>query len=314
MKAIGWLWMILFSAHAMAVTPEGILNSGSDGSNMVRGFNRDYRIGDEWGKKPVTDEDLNSDEFFRRMALATAKIRGGGTGFYLGEFNGQYMMATNHHVCPYEWSCGGGNAVQFPKLGLRTRVAQFYGSWSDIDLALFSIRIEDPAMVTKLNAVASPFAFHEDLRRGQKLVTIGFGVANNSNGALVANRDADCMVFSGPGEYRKMGDPDAVNPSDYAAWSFANGCDVSHGDSGSAMMDRETGRVIGIIWTGKIPKSSKVQSSAYLQELLKTGSEEIWQELSYGVPAVKMKAHLLERLKAGEFSEAEAATILTMLQ
>ena len=86
-----------------------------------------------------------------------------------------------------------------------------------------------------------------------------------------------------------MPDPDALNPGTYDAWSFANGCDVSHGDSGSAMVDRKTGKPIGLIWTGKIPKSPKVQQSQYLNEILQKQSPEIWTELSYAVPAAKIR-------------------------
>ncbi len=285
------------ASTAYAITPNGIFDQPSSKINIL---DDRYRIGDEWGKKPVRAEDLNSNVHFRRMALATAKIRSGGTGFYLGNFEGIHLVATNHHVCPSEWRCGSGNTVIFPQLNVRVRINKFYGSWPEIDLAIFSVESTSITDLAALESVASPFAFTKDLYRGQKLVTIGFGVANNGGGALMANRDSDCVVFSGDAEYRVMSDPDELNPGTYDVWSFANGCDVSHGDSGSAMMDRESGQVIGLIWTGRIPKSKKVQSSGYLNQLLAAPTEEVWQELSYGVPAVKIKPFLLSKIEAGE--------------
>lgn len=100
-----------------------------------------------------------------------------------------------------------------------------------------------------------------------------------------------------------MSDPDELNTGRHQVWSFANGCDVSHGDSGSAMVDLQTGEVVGLIWTGKIPKSTRVQSSEYLEELIENPNEDIWNELSYAVPAAKIKEVLLKRIQNGEESQ-----------
>lgn len=274
----------------------------------------DYQIGEEWGKKLVTNEDVAADTFFARMAKATAMIRRGGTGFYLGVFNGHHIMATNHHVCPEAMDCSYDRAIEFPLLGFKTKVEEFYGSWPEIDLSLFSIEVNSLAFLQALSNNASPFAFNEDVYRGEELTTIGFGVANNPMHKLMANQDSDCVVFSGNAEYRLMADPDELNPGEYKAWSFANGCDVSHGDSGSAMMDRKSGHVVGIIWTGRIPKNKKVQSSQYLHEIMNQPNEDIWTELSYSVPAVHMKEYLQEQISNGAIHSNFALTISEMLK
>jgi hypothetical protein len=273
-----------------------------------------YRIGDEWGKKPVTAEQLRSaSPAFRRAAMATAKLTGG-TSFYLGHFAGHHVLATNHHVCPQAWQCVGRSA-KFPFLGDRSfKVVKFFGTWSDIDLTLVAIEVADWDQNAKkeLAAVAANFDFRAELYPGQALLTIGFGSGDNPRGVMVGNQDSDCKVFSGRGEYRFMGDPDAFNPGPYKAWSFANGCDVSHGDSGSAMVDRETGRIVGIIWTGKIPKSEQVQSSAWLDQLLSRGGDEIWTELSYAVPAQKIGEVLAAAAESGT-TDAGAREVLRAL-
>lgn len=272
-----------------------------------------YRIGDEWGKKAVSLPDLeNSTEAFRRAALATAKVQGA-TAFFLGQFNDHWVMATNHHVFPRASSCLG-TQVEFPLLKIRTKCVSFFGTWSDIDLSLFSIQLKNPQDGIALKAVAGNFAFRKDVFTGEDLMTIGFGVAGNSGRNLMAAQDSDCKVFSTTGEYRFLADPDSLNPGTYRAWSFANGCDVSHGDSGSAMVDRKTGEVMGIIWTGKIPKAAAVQSSAYLDKLIMTGGEEIWKELSYSVPAVKMREFLYNILSDPKMDENTRKTISDLLQ
>jgi hypothetical protein len=269
-----------------------------------------YQIGDEWGKKPVNAADLAQTPKLLRAARATAQL-GGATGFYLGRFNGEAVVATNHHVCPTLDSCVGRRA-HFPLLGKSLRVKQSLGTWTTVDLSLVTVEIrpEDEALFA---SVASNFDFQSPLKAGQRLFTAGFGVAENPNQELVANQDADCKVFSGDGVYTLMSDPDELNPGTYAAWSFANGCDVSHGDSGSAMVDRETGKPIGLIWTGKIPKSPYVQSSTRISSLVGSDDRLVWTELSYGVPAAKIKEYLTELVQDGSLSEDVRPTVAAVV-
>lgn len=261
-----------------------------------------YQIGSEWGKKPVTLQDLDhSTPAFRRAALATARL-GGGTGFYLGKFNGHHVMATNHHVCPNGAACLGIFA-QFPFFTKQFKLVKFFGTWSAIDLTLLEIEVPTSDDERMLASVAGNFSFRKDIYPGEELITIGFGIAENPRRVLMANQDSDCKVFSGYNDFHFMGDPDALNPSDYKAWSFANGCDVSHGDSGSAMVDRQTGEVVGIIWTGKIPKEKQIQDSRFLDTLFKSQSAEVWTELSYAVPASKMAVILTQALSNPQHDE-----------
>ena len=270
-----------------------------------------YRIGDEWGKRPYSEKNQYSEPVLR-MAQATARV-GGATGFYLGEFAGRHVMATNYHVCESERDCLG-TLVRFTALGRSYTINRFFGSWSDVDLALFTIDVPNAKDASLLQSVASPFDFSNSLYRGQPLATVGFGVGSNPGRAMVINEDSDCVVFSDANEFRFMADPDDLNPGPYKAWSFANGCDVSHGDSGSAMIDRETGQVVGIIWTGKIPKSSFVQSSKFLKDLLASPNEVVWKELSYAVPSQKIGDYLKELLAKKALPQDAEIVVSEMLK
>jgi len=279
------------------------------GANAARFGSKDYQLGDEWGKKPVTAASAGAESpVFRRAAKATAHY-GGATAFYIGFFNGHHMMATNHHVVE---SMGCGARAEFTLLGKSFPCERIYGDWKEIDLALFSIRVA-PGGEAALSGVGGNFAFDADIYPGQELLTIGFGVAGNPGRAMMANQDSDCRVFSGSNDFRKMADPDDFNPGPDRVWSFASGCDISHGDSGSAYVDRNTGEVIGIVWTGRIPKSPQVSSSAYLREMQRTQSADIWTELSYTVPAASIRDGLKAALSSGSLSADEAATIRAVL-
>jgi hypothetical protein len=272
----------------------------------------DYRMGDEWGKKPVTVASLGSaSEPYRRAARATAKV-GGATGFYLGKFAGTHVMATNHHV--YSTMSCSGRSVTFPLLdNLRFTCTRMLGTWSGIDLALFEIAVPRAEDEARLASVAANFTFYADIAKGTPLITTGFGVAANSARAMVGNQDSDCRVVSKNAEYRFMSDPDELNPGAYDTWSFSHTCDISHGDSGSAMVDRNSGRPIGIVWTGRIPKNSRVQASAYLEQAFTTDHADVWTEMNYAVPATKMREHIASVIAAPATPEATRRVLSALI-
>ncbi len=274
--------------------------------------NPTYQVGSEWGKLPITLEVLSHETAnFQRVAQATARV-GGATGFVLGVFGGQVVVATNHHVCPSAWQCSG-QTIAFPWLGVQTRVSSFIGTWPEIDLALFTVAVASDSDLSKIVQVARNFDWNVTFERGVKLLSMGFGVAENQARRMMAVQDDDCVVFSGHDEFRKMGDPDELNPGTYEAWSFSHGCDVSHGDSGSSMVDRETGHLVGIVWTGRIPKLARFQDSSILDQLRSQPTEEIWSQMNYGVPASKM-ALILERVSQnGTLPESHRRILREML-
>lgn len=271
---------------------------------------KDYQIGSEWGKKVVQQQDLEkADPIFKRAALSAVHY-GGATAFYLGLFNGKHVMATNYHVA----EAHGCNAVaNMQMLGKKYPCKKLYGMWTDVDFALFTVEVpaQDESL---LKSVGQNFSFNLSIYPGQDIITMGFGSAGNPlQRDLMVNQDSDCKVFSGRDDFRFMADPDEFNPGPYKSWSFANGCDVSHGDSGSAFIDRKSGEIMGIVWTGRIPKSAKIQDSKYLDQLLKTQGEDIWAELTYSVPAVKIREHLMKVVADPKLDDEARKTITEII-
>lgn len=300
-------------ASALGVDGEPVPSLGGGGPiesiGPLAGIN-DYKMGSEFGKKPVDETALaSSTAAYQRAARATARV-GGATGFYIGKFDGVHVMATNHHVQP-SMSCSG-RSVTFPLLGgLRFSCTRVFGSWPNIDLALFEISVPREEDAAKLASVASNFTFNDEIRKGAPLITVGFGVAGNSSQRnMMGNQDSDCRVLSKDSEYRLMADPDELNPGSYKAWSFSHTCDISHGDSGSAMVDRNTGKPVGIVWTGRIPKSPRVQNSAYLDEVFAKDGADVWAEMNYAVPATKMRDHIASVI-ANSATPAQTRSVLS---
>lgn len=308
MKTLTLLLALLLPLTTHALLPKLEPKTGIGAATLAD--TDSYRLGDEWGKRAVTMADLDkATPAFRRAALATGNL-GGGTTFYLGKFAGAHVMATNHHVMPYD-SCSSRTA-RFRLLGVNAACESFLGTWPEIDLTLYTVRLS-ASDEAKLAPVAANFRMKEDVKSGQTLMTIGFGTAGNPTGALMANQDSDCYVFSQTGEYRLMADPDQFNPGSYRAWSFALGCDCSHGDSGSAIVDRQSGDVVGIIWTGRIPKARDMQNSANLTKVFQGKQEAVWDQLTYAVPAKKI-GEVLQRLTEGSLPERTRQILLDLLK
>ncbi|MBC8554610.1 MAG: trypsin-like peptidase domain-containing protein [Candidatus Brocadiales bacterium] len=274
-----------------------------------------YRVGDEWGKKVLVRRDLKNKklkfvEVLRRTAKATAKVAKG-TGFYLGQFNGFHLIATNYHVHirlvnePEDYK-----EIEFPFLDQSFNFGRTFGAWLEIDLALFAINVESKWDRKELQSVAKNFSFDYPITRNQELLTVGFGRAKNHYSGMVGTWDSDSKVFSGDNEFKIKYGLDEKGEK-VGTWAFAVGCDASDGDSGSPVVTRDTGDIIGLLW-GVAPRIA--QSSQSLDNMIKENSPAIWKNLNYAVPAAKIKEFLLEKIESGAITdEVERKTILAFL-
>ena len=250
----------------------------------------DYLVGDRWTKGPVEEVFFQANPSLEKLK-AVSRIHSA-TSFYLGKKAGRHVYATNYHVCESKSICPPGTQITSPVINEPLILEQFIGSWSEIDIALFTVSMShDQEVIMAKYALNFDFSFEQ--KPGTRLATAGYGFVANPLSKLTVTSDMDCVLYSD--EVRLMGDPDVFNESDYNAWSFAHGCDVSHGDSGSPILEYGSGKVVGIVWTGRVPKIAEVQNTSYLKRVLNTGDEEIiWHHLNYGVPASKIKLVLEE--------------------
>lgn len=255
-----------------------------------------YQVGPEWGRFDINDEIMNSaTPQFQRLVKATASI-GGATAYYLGVHNGIHVMATNNHVIRDEADCSRA-AISFWIAGNSVTSSAYcrrlVGTWKEVDFSLIEIRFTDDAMAAKIAGREVNMRFDASIEKGRELMMAGFGVAGTNWGGIYRGTyDSDCKVYSRDNEFRLMADPDQINPGEGKVWLFALGCDISHGDSGSALAARDNGDIIGIISTGRIPKNPKVREAAYLEEIYASDSEDVWAELGYGVPAIKIAEYM----------------------
>jgi hypothetical protein len=247
-----------------------------------------YQIGDEFSRPVLRAQDIpNQTPVVRQLGFSILRV-GSATGFYLTQVGDFAIIATNHHVVESWQECRSTN-VEFFALKIRGRCTEWIGTWPDLDFTLFAVRLSPGDLATIRNSGARlEFDWQNPIASGDPLVTMGFGIAGNQQRTLTINQDADCKVFSAANDFRWMPDPDRFNPGPDKVWSFANGCDVSHGDSGSPILSRETGKVYGILWTGTFPKAAEIRSSANLETIRQNNDPKIWEHLTYAAPAAKI--------------------------
>lgn len=276
-----------------------------------------YQIGD-WGRLFLSPQALYMSpyESLRKALSATANIAqpfvGNGTAFYVGEYRGEFLMATNEHVCSFK-KCP--DTLFFETLGEVFLVKKVLGAWPTIDFSLFTIEV--PAeQKASLRGKELLFDFATPIEKGQLLVIAGYGVAGPSRGRMTYTHDTHCKVFSESGDYRLIQDGDEINPTESLVWSFASGCDISHGDSGSAVLDRSTAKVVGLAWTGALPKpeDGRLRDRTYVNALFEDGGATLWTELTYNVPAVKIHEHLSNWLEQQDSAGANTLLISDFLK
>lgn len=247
-------------------------------------FSQNYTVGKSWDKKPIQ----KTPRKFHPYLQSIGEIGSSATTFYIGHNRKKYYAVTNSHVCPNSQHCLN-KRVEFPYYrnqrgsSLKAFVVNTPIIETSLDFALLEIQFQN------LETFAKPpkaLKFSSKIPRYlQPLISSGYGSYQNEYGVLKTEIGGDCRVFSKVNDIRKIKDPDEINPFPYRVYSFLIGCDVSHGDSGSPLLNLKTGEVLGLLWTGKMPKDQSIRTP-YLTRL---PYNYLWTQLNYAVPSFMIK-------------------------
>jgi len=330
---------ILFLVHALTSCGGG---SGSEDSidNPVQekvivtaqeGYTL-YQIGPTWDAKKLTSASLRerNDFLTTKVALSTIKISTPwalGTGFFLGKINNQYLVATSAHVLKNVPTCFAIPVYgRFEFLDRSYRCNSLIGIWPEIDLAIFTIKEnKNENILGGLNPLE--FDFSDPYVHGTPLMTTGHGNYSNADSDMTLKEDRDCMIYSKSGQFARVkkqvidkndNDDQDKGISDQIT-AFATGCDISPGDSGSPLVNRDSQRVIGMIWSTSTPKPIKVTTDEYLDSLILglENQNDIWLNLSYAVSTRTMRERLIRwtnEIDRGGFGlQRRRETILRLL-
>jgi hypothetical protein len=255
---------------------------------------KSYQVGSTWDKKHIA----KASSSVQILKESIGEIGSRATIFYIGEFNNKHLAVTNNHVCP--------NQSTSPQRVTNRCVNQsiYFSYYRNRRGKVLEGKVSNALLVLKsldLSVLEISFTNLDQFERAptalifsdrapylnQELISIGYGVHNNEYGVLKIEEDSfDCQVFSR--ETRLVQDPDTLNPVGYKVNSFLHGCDVSHGDSGSPILDRNSFEVVGLLWTGKYPKSDSISQAGFENLPI----EFLWKELNYASPGFQIKEKL----------------------
>jgi S1-C subfamily serine protease len=218
----------------------------------------------------------------------------GASGVLLGKFQNQWIMASSYHMCSQ--NVGGPCRPIMLRgslrlLGIPFQGQEIIGYWPENDLMLFTVEF-DASDEDKLVGVGQSFDFKSKLKSGSPLVAAGYTLINGFSGNLQINADSDCKILSQTGETRLIADPDSLRPDSEKKWAFAMGCDIARGDSGGPVIDKDTGKVVGLVWTAKNPTTAFARSSSNLEGLRQAHDARLWTEAAYATSSLKMSETL----------------------
>ena len=259
-----------------------------------------FRIGSQWSKvelKSLSDLKEISSEF-HPVLKGTVQLMLGGSGVLLGKFEDKYVVASAAHICErnYKAACPLmplRGAFRF--LDVQYRASSIIGFWPEIDLILYSIEV-DPKDEIKLIGAGANFDFSAQLDRNLSLAVSGYTLIHGFSGNLQMSYDSDCRILSNTNEVRLINDPDQLRPDKIKKWAFAMGCDVGPGDSGGPVINRETGAILGLVWTGNSSQKNSAKTSEGLTKIQHDNKSQLWNSVSYSSPAPKIAEYLKKSL------------------
>lgn len=266
------------------------------------------QVGDVYSKIPYKEvykksNLLHLDRLIENTVLINVQASSGvarGTGFYIGKHYNKHLFLTNAHVMKQK-ECKGARISYLnnkDKIGKakceKVLLSLFKKELSD--LTLFSIE-ED--QISDFLGEGLEIDFDYSVRSGELLYQHGFGI-KSLHGVRDAQRklrefspnvamDSDCAVAGPSGVVAAFVD----QKIDY---NIALGCDMTSGDSGSAIMSRESGKVIGLLWgAGKNPRRrNRISSDELWDSIIGSRDPRVWENMSYAISLKEM----LEKLQS----------------
>lgn len=214
-------------------------------------FAKRYIGGDEWNRPRVTKKlFLKQDQKVQDLILRTVKVvntkkRKIGTAFFYKENADHYIFLTNYHVIAGVRECKESKLLllnqEFKKKQASCDgIIQEGPIKSGSDYTYFKVeKSQSLSYLSNLTAIDTNFP---NPTPGDKLVSVGFGGGKADLRRYDAriSMDSDCVYLNG--------NLDITFNNDQVEDVLFTACDAQSGDSGSAVMNRDTGEIIGLFF------------------------------------------------------------------
>ena len=293
------------------------------------------QVGDEYSKisyknlyhiqeNPYIDKQIENTVLITIDRINSHK----GTGFYIGEHNGKQVFITNSHVLSAT-QCGYAK-ITFLTKNLGTKEVECESILLSItpdfeetnellhkgsDITVFTIKKSD---LNNFIGNGLEIEWSEPIVSKTSLSQAGFGSknANRQNSKndfkMKLSTDSDCVISSKDNQLYMISSFGINN-------TFLTGCDMAQGDSGSSVISKNSGKVVGLIWgmgDGKENNSSGfwnsfsrnqyIVSSIYWNELIGSSDQRLFQSSSF---AISLKSLRTEFAKIGVATYSQSPQI-----
>ena len=202
----------------------------------------------------------------KEMILRTGKYlnknsKAIGTVFYLKQTDREYIFVTNGHVFNDVNKCPVNRILmvdsRFEKRLIKcSKIKSIKRNKNSGDHIVFSVeKSERNSFLSQMNDLE---VISSDPLPGTKLLFVGFGGSRARSRAfdIGVSKDSDCVYLSKV-ENKKILDTDNV---------FSTGCDSVSGDSGSAIINQNTGELVGVLFShSKQGRNLKPRSSSIIK-------------------------------------------------
>jgi hypothetical protein len=215
-------------------------------------------------------------EFAKIVALdSNAFRRRGATVFYLGQFAGESLVATAAHVFEGQKSegsplCDDQRIFRFETLQLEAYCKRLVWKSAKYDFALLAIDSKNQESLNKLRESAICPLPQLVNPMTHRIAIGGYGRYRNPYSALHFVADNDCRVLSEEKfnfTKSRTGSDEMRVQTSYPVIS----CDGSPGDSGAPLLDRDSGKLLGLVLGSNSYLKDRVSSSV-IQDFLASGS------------------------------------------
>ncbi|WP_412473455.1 S1 family peptidase [Halobacteriovorax sp. YZS-1-1] len=251
-----------------------------------------YIGGDQWNRPRINKSFfIKQDKFIKELILRTVKVvntkkRKVGTAFFYKENADHYIFLTNYHVISGNRECRDSKLLlinsEFNKrYASCDGVIQEGTIKSGSDYIYFKVNKEERLnFLSQISEVRTDFS---DPVIGDRLVSVGFGAgkANLRRYDAKISMDRDCLYLNG--------NIDITFNKDKVRDVFFTACDAQSGDSGSAVMNLETGDIIGLFFAVADQKRSNPLTSKEIQDNLGTDYMEFYTNASMSIDLRKIK-------------------------
>ncbi|MFG1482502.1 serine protease [Halobacteriovorax sp. HFRX-2_2] len=210
-----------------------------------------YIGGDEWNRQKITKETFHVQEATtKELILRTVKVvnerqKKVGTAFLYKQDETTYTFLTNFHVISTHRECRDSKILiineEFKKFRAKCEKILDSGSIkSGSDYTYFKVKkTKRISFLENLSDISLNFPTP---KAGDQLVSVGFGAGKADLRRYDASiiQDKDCVYLAG--------NIDLIFNKDKVRDVFFTACDAQSGDSGSAIMNSDTGDIIGLFF------------------------------------------------------------------